>query len=151
MSTETKKLAKEIIVMFSEEYYSRIDKLAKEENITTDEFEEMLNNYFDSDPDFLMYKQKKYYCMVHNERLYAYIGDENYVCIDDENNEDYKKIIKILSRFYLEDDYTKYFTPIETWQGISDELINAVEENKPVIYYRGGEGYIYGTWLYNEK
>ncbi len=132
-------LAEKVITVGSHDYYESISIIAGQEGVSLDEVENWFSDFLSADPDYILFKGKKIVCFVYDLKLFVDIN---------ESDDDYDEIIKILSDFYLSDNFEKFFKPIETWQGTSEEIQEAIKNNKTIMFYRGGVGYVYGTWLY---
>lgn len=132
-------LAEKVITIGSHEYYESIAIIAGQEGVSLDEVENWFSDFLSADPDYIMFKGKKIGCFVYDLKLFVDIN---------ESDNDYDEIIQILSDFYLSDNYKKFFKPIITWQGTSEDLEKAIENNESILFFRGGVGYSYATWLY---
>ena len=96
-------LAEKVITIGSHDYYESIAIIAGQEGVSLDEVENWFSDFLSSDTDYLMFKGKKIVCFVYDLKLFVDIN---------ESDDDCDEIIKILSDFYLSDNYKKFFKPI---------------------------------------
>lgn len=114
-------------------YYPELHDWVKSFDIDPDDamFEPL--SLMEGDPDILRCNGRKLYFMDID------LGDTKFILTSDEVNDEEKKMLAV----FHQDDFKERYTVGECNWETFDNATNAVA-------YRGGKGYLYTIWLYNQ-